>query len=77
MFLYIPFLILQVSSTVIGLDFGTNFLKLSLIKSGGLIETVLNRESKRKTKAIVNLRDGVRTFGVEAEGLGMRFFSLY
>ncbi|KAJ3275514.1 hypothetical protein HDV01_000341 [Terramyces sp. JEL0728] len=65
--------IFSVSSTVIGIDFGTDWLKVSVIKPGGLIETVLNRESKRKTNAVVNIRDGFRTYGIEAVNLGMRF----
>lgn len=58
-----------VSSSVIGIDYGTDWLKVSILKPGGSIETVLNRESKRKTNAILNIRDGVRTYGVEAESL--------
>ncbi|KAJ3318792.1 hypothetical protein HDV06_007043 [Boothiomyces sp. JEL0866] len=65
--------IFSVSSTVIGIDFGTDWLKVSVIKPGGILETVLNRESKRKTNAVVNIRDGFRTYGIEAVNLGMRF----
>lgn len=63
----------MVSSTVIGIDFGTDWLKVSIIKPGGQIETVLNRESKRKTNNVLNIRNGIRTFGIEADTLGMRF----
>ncbi|KAI8923615.1 Hsp70 protein-domain-containing protein [Entophlyctis helioformis] len=62
-----------VSATVIGVDYGTDWLKVSVVKPGGVLETVLNRESKRKTSAVVNLRSGVRTYGSEAVSLGMRF----
>ena len=68
------FLLLRITiSTVIGIDFGTDFFKVSVIKPGGNIQTVLNRESKRKTPAIITIRDNIRTYGYEAQMLGMRF----
>jgi hypoxia up-regulated 1 len=62
-----------VHCTVIGVDFGTHWLKVSIIKPGGVLETVLNRESKRKTNNIITIRDGIRYFGFDATSLGMRF----
>ncbi|KAJ1343400.1 hypothetical protein BSLG_001990 [Batrachochytrium salamandrivorans] len=59
----------SVSSTVIGVDYGTDWLKMAMVKPGGVLETVLNGESKRKTAAVVNIRNGVRTYGSEAVGL--------
>lgn len=66
-------ILLCVQSNVIGIDFGTHWLKVSIIKPGGVLETVLNRESKRKTTNILTLRDGIRYFGFDAVSLGMRF----
>ena len=62
-------LILYVSSSVIGIDYGTDWIKVSVIKPGGVIETVLNRESKRKTNAVLNIRNGIRYYGIEAATL--------
>ena len=59
-------LFLGVSSSVIGIDYGTDWLKVSILKPGGAIETVLNRESKRKTNAVINIRKGIRSYGIEA-----------
>jgi hypoxia up-regulated 1 len=56
-------------ATVIGIDFGTDFLKVSVIKPGGNIQTVLNRESKRKTVNQLTIRDSIRYYGVEAQSL--------
>ncbi|OAJ42124.1 hypothetical protein BDEG_25625 [Batrachochytrium dendrobatidis JEL423] len=64
---------LSVSATVIGLDYGTDWLKVAMVKPRGILETVLNRESKRKTATVMNIRNGVRTYGSEAVALGMRF----
>jgi hypoxia up-regulated 1 len=58
-----------IKSNVIGIDYGTDWLKVSIIKPGGSIETVLNRESKRKTNAVINIRNGVRTYGLDAINL--------
>lgn len=62
-----------INGSVIGIDFGTHWLKISIIKPGGVLETVLNRESKRKTNNIVTIRDNIRYFGFDAVNLGMRF----
>lgn len=62
-----------VSASVIGIDYGTDWYKVSLIKPGPVIETVLNRESKRKTAAVILLRDGIRYFGSDAVALGTRY----
>lgn len=64
---------LLAQATVIGVDFGTHWLKISIIKPGGLLETVLNRESKRKTENMITIRDGIRYFGFDSVSLGMRF----
>jgi hypoxia up-regulated 1 len=71
--LYLWLLIIQVYTTVIGIDYGTDWIKVSVIKPGGKIETVLNRESKRKTNNVINIRNGIRTYGIEASNLGTRF----
>jgi hypoxia up-regulated 1 len=70
-----------VEATVIGIDFGTHWFKVSIIKPGGSVETVLNRESKRKTSNIITLNKGVRNFGTDAEQLSAKlpkdtFYSL-
>ena len=37
------------------------------------MEIALNKESKRKTPSVLAFRDGVRTFGEDAQTLGLRF----
>jgi hypothetical protein len=69
LFIVLSYLFWTVSSTVIGIDFGTDWLKVGIIKPGGHIETVLNRESKRKTNAVLNIKNGIRTYGIEADTL--------
>ena len=47
-------------------------VQVSLVKTGVPMEIVLNRESKRKTAAIVALRNGERFFGEDAGALVCR-----
>ncbi|KAJ3142510.1 Hypoxia up-regulated protein 1 [Physocladia obscura] len=61
------------SASVIGIDLGADWLKVSIVKAGVPLDIVLNRESKRKTDAIVTVRDNIRYFGSEAAGLSTRY----
>jgi hypoxia up-regulated 1 len=51
---------------VMGIDFGTDWFKVAVVKPGVPLETVLNKDSKRKTEAVISIRDGVRQFGSDA-----------
>jgi hypoxia up-regulated 1 len=73
MFVWIFCQLALISASVIGIDYGTDWYKVSLIKPGPVIETVLNRESKRKTPALILIRDGIRYFGSDAAALGIRY----
>lgn len=48
------------------LDLGVEFIKMALVKPGIPMETVLNRESQRKTPFALTIRNGERYFGDEA-----------
>lgn len=37
------------------------------------MEIALNKESKRKTPAVISFRDGARIFGEDAQTMGLRF----
>jgi len=50
--LYICF----VSSSFLGIDFGTNFIKVAALLSSSKIEIVLNEQTKRKTPAMVSFK---------------------
>ncbi|ORY26444.1 HSP70-domain-containing protein [Rhizoclosmatium globosum] len=62
-----------VQASVIGIDFGSEWFKVSIVKTGVPLDIVLNRESKRKTESLVTIRDGIRYFGTDAAGLSTRF----
>ncbi|XP_047998205.1 hypoxia up-regulated protein 1 isoform X2 [Leguminivora glycinivorella] len=60
-------------AAVISIDLGSEWLKVGIVSPGVPMEIVLNKESKRKTPAVVAFRDGVRTFGEDAVNVGVRF----
>ncbi|KAI9203941.1 Hsp70 protein-domain-containing protein [Polychytrium aggregatum] len=62
-----------VSASVIGIDYGAEWFKVSIVKTGVPLELVLNRESKRKTNALMTFNKGVRHFGSDAVALNGRF----
>ncbi|KAI8915453.1 Hsp70 protein-domain-containing protein [Powellomyces hirtus] len=61
------------SASVIGIDFGTEWSKVALVKSGVPLDIVLNAESKRKTPAVVFVKEGDRRYGSDAVALSTRF----
>ncbi|CAJ0585594.1 unnamed protein product, partial [Mesorhabditis spiculigera] len=54
-------------------DFGSKFIKVGLVKPGVPMEIVLNKESRRKTPAIIHMRNGERAFGDPALALAVRY----
>lgn len=61
------------SVAVMSVDLGTEWMKIGIVSPGVPMEIVLNKESKRKTPAIVAYRDDIRTFGEDAQTIGIRF----
>ncbi|KOB74856.1 Hypoxia up-regulated protein 1 [Operophtera brumata] len=61
------------AAAVISVDLGSEWMKIGIVSPGVPMEIVLNKESQRKTPAVVAFRDGVRTFGEDAVSVGVRF----
>ncbi|KAJ3220348.1 Hypoxia up-regulated protein 1 [Dinochytrium kinnereticum] len=61
------------SASVIGIDYGSEWFKVSIVKPGVPLDIVLNRESKRKTSSLITVRDGIRFFGTDAVSLNTRY----
>lgn len=61
------------STAVMSVDFGSEWMKVGVVSPGVPMEIALNKESKRKTPATVAFRDGERTFGEDAQTIGIRF----
>ncbi|XP_054262425.1 hypoxia up-regulated protein 1 [Macrosteles quadrilineatus] len=58
---------------VMSVDLGTEWMKVAIVSPGVPMEIALNKESKRKTPVVVSFRDGERTFGEDAQTVGIRF----
>jgi len=58
-----------VQSNVIGIDFGSDTMKIAIVKPGSPIEIVSNFQSKRKTPTIISFYRGERLFGSDAYAL--------
>ena len=59
----------SVYGNVIGLDFGSDSMKIAIVKPGSPIEIVSNFQSKRKTPTIISFYRGERLFGSDAYAL--------
>merc|ERR1719261_860059 len=57
------------SAVVIGIDLGSAFMKVALVKPGAPFSIVTNVHSKRKTEVMVGFNDGERLFGANAANL--------
>lgn len=64
---------LQVECAVISIDFGTEWVKVGLISINKKFETIMNRDSKRKSMAVITMRDNERTYSYNGQALSMRF----
>lgn len=60
------------AAAVMSVDLGTEWMKVGVVSPGVPMEIALNKESKRKTPAILAFRDGLRTFGEDGVTVGIR-----
>ncbi|XP_033207076.1 hypoxia up-regulated protein 1 isoform X2 [Belonocnema kinseyi] len=58
---------------VMSVDIGSEWFKVAIVSPGVPMEIALNKESKRKTPVVISFRDGDRTFGEDAQVVGLRF----
>lgn len=61
------------TASILAIDYGTEFIKASLIKPGVPFDVLLNRDSKRKIASSVAWKGDERLFGAEAFNLATRF----
>ena len=60
--------------SVLGIDLGSEFFKISLVKPGMPLDIVLNIESKRKTATMVGYKDGEQLFSGAAANTVRRHY---
>ncbi|KAK2828923.1 hypothetical protein Q5P01_019957 [Channa striata] len=61
-----------VSVAVMSVDLGSEWMKMAIVKPGVPMEIVLNKESRRKTPAVVCLKENERLFGDSALGVSVK-----
>lgn len=66
----------QVENAAFSVDLGSEWMKVGVVSPGVPMEIALNKESKRKTPSVLAFRDGFRTFGEDAQQVGIRFPSV-
>lgn len=73
--LTICFTLLQYASSlaVMSIDLGSEWIKVGVVSPGVPMEIALNKESKRKTPAVISFKDNERLFGEDAQTVGIRF----
>ncbi|KAG6911087.1 hypothetical protein DXG01_004602 [Tephrocybe rancida] len=72
----LPFLALVPQTTlasVLAIDYGTDWIKASLMKPGVPFDVLLNKDSKRKIQSAVGWKNGDRLFGGDAAAMASRF----
>ncbi|XP_053978833.1 hypoxia up-regulated protein 1 isoform X1 [Hylaeus volcanicus] len=57
---------------VMSIDIGSESMKVAIVSLGVPMEIALNKESKRKTPAIIAFRNGERSFGEDAQVVAIR-----
>ena len=62
-------LVATASAVVVGIDLGSAFMKVALVRPGSPFSIVTNVHSKRKTEVMVGFNDGERLFGANAANL--------
>ena len=57
---------IQTLASVLAIDYGSDFIKASLMKPGVPFDVLLNKDSKRKICSVVSWKKGDRMFGQDA-----------
>lgn len=55
-----------IATTVLAIDYGSDYIKASLIKPGMPFDVLLDKDSKRKIRSSVAWKNGERLFGQNA-----------
>ena len=56
-------------ASILAIDYGTEWIKASLMKPGVPFDVLLNKDSKRKVQAAVGWKQGDRLFGTDAANM--------
>ncbi|KAL6267495.1 hypothetical protein P5V15_000569 [Pogonomyrmex californicus] len=73
LFIIATFIGVSEEIAVMSIDLGSEWMKVAIVSPGVPMEIALNKESKRKTPVAIAFRDGERSFGEDAQVIGVRF----
>ncbi|KAH9996166.1 actin-like ATPase domain-containing protein [Russula compacta] len=73
LFSFLLFSSTALATTVLAIDYGSDYIKASLIKPGTPFDVLLDKDSKRKIRSSVAWKNGERLFGQDAFNLATRF----
>ena len=62
----------MVNASILGIDFGTQYMKIAIVRPGSPFEIVTDLSSKRKTPSAIIFDENTRTFGYDALSAGAR-----
>lgn len=71
--LFLVCYVCRVENAAFSVDLGSEWMKVGVVSPGVPMEVALNKESKRKSPSVLAFRDGFRTFGEDAQQVGIRF----
>ena len=71
--LFLLALLQQICSNLIGIDFGSEYFKVSMVKSGRPFSLVENYQSKTSTPNFLSFKDNEVMFGSDALSKKIRF----
>lgn len=71
--LFLVYHVSHVENAAFSVDLGSEWMKVGVVSPGVPMEIALNKESKRKSPSVLAFRDGYRTFGEDAQQVGIRF----
>ncbi|KAF9528746.1 Hsp70 protein-domain-containing protein [Crepidotus variabilis] len=60
-------------ASVLAIDYGSDFIKASLMKPGVPFDVLLNKDSKRKINSVTTFKKGERLYGADGFNLRTRF----
>lgn len=66
LFFFLLSLLRAAQGSILAIDYGSEFMKASLIKPGVPFDVLLNRDSKRKIQSTVSWKGEDRLFGADA-----------
>ena len=70
--IFISLLLGVIDASILGIDFGTQYMKIAIVRPGYPFEIVTDLSSKRKTPSAIVFDENTRSYGYDALSMGAR-----